>query len=114
MRPRELRRYRLVLAASLAVAAFFLFFRLGSHDPLTDEEEGAFRSIGYLDFLDAPYQTTPYEWFDRPPWWVGLSFHDHPPLVFLVQHFLLRLSGDSLIALRLPFALLGLASLVLL
>lgn len=106
--------YRRCLLASLAVAAFFLFFRLGAHDPLTDEEELAFRALGYLDFLNAPYQTTPYEWFAEVPWWVGLSFHDHPPLLFLMEHLVLRLFGDSLLAIRVPFAFLGLASLALL
>jgi 4-amino-4-deoxy-L-arabinose transferase-like glycosyltransferase len=102
------------LLAALAVAAGLLFHRLSRHDPLTDEQEIAFRAVGYMDFLAAPYQTTPYEWFATPPWWVGLSFHDHPPLLFAVEHVVFRIFGDSLLALRVPFALLGIASLVLL
>jgi len=67
-----------------------------------------------MDFLAAPYQTTPYEWFATPPWWVSLSFHDHPPLLFALEHVVLRALGDSLFVVRLPFALFGLASLLLL
>src|SRR5262245_13898416 len=103
-----------VLLAAFALAAFFLFFRLPAHDPLTDEEELAFRALGYVDYLNAEQQTTPYEWFDPQPWWIKLSFHDHPPLFFLVEHVVLRAFGDSLAAIRVPFALLGLASLGLL
>lgn len=110
--PRRARIVPWLLAC--AVAATLLCFRLDQHDPLTDEEEIAFRAVGYMDYLATPYQTTPYEWFAEPPWWVGLSFHDHPPLLFAVEHALFRLCGDSLLVLRLPFALLGVASLLLL
>ncbi|MEK9180791.1 MAG: glycosyltransferase family 39 protein [Patescibacteria group bacterium] len=98
--------------AGLAVAAFFIFFRLALADPLTDEVEIAFRSLGYMDFLATPFQTTPYEWFASAPGWAKLSFHDHPPLVFLIQHGFFRLFGDSLFVLRLPFALAGLFSII--
>ena len=107
-------RYVGVALAATVVAACLLFFRLAAHDPLTDEEEIAFRAIGYMDFLAAPYQTTPYEWFATPPWWVSLSFHDHPPLLFALEHLVFRVLGDSLLVVRLPFALFGLASLLLL
>ena len=113
-RPRPPARYGIVALTAALTVGGLLFFRLAAHDPLTDEEEIAFRAIGYMDFLAAPYQTTPYEWFATPPWWVGLSFHDHPPLLFAVEHVVFRLFGDSLLVLRLPFALLGVVSLLLL
>jgi hypothetical protein len=39
-----------------------------------------------------------------------LSFHDHPPLVFLVQHFSIKLFGENPFAIRLPSVLAGLTS----
>src|SRR3989344_6030741 len=75
-----------------------------------------------LDFDEAAEQTTPLEWFDPLktggesdiPWWTALSFHDHPPLVFLIQHFFMRIFGESRLGFRLPSALFGIASVWLL
>src|SRR3989344_112355 len=101
----------LIIAGCLVVAAFFLFFRLGKGDPVTDEVELAFRSIGYMDFLATPFQTTPLEWFSDAPWWTRLTFHDHPPVIFALGYAVFQMFGDSLLALRSVFAILGLASL---
>src|SRR3989338_10943904 len=103
-----------LLLAILGIACFFIFFRLGQPDSLTDEAEIAFRSVGYLDFLATPDQTTPWEWFASPPGWVSWSFHDHPPLVFFLEHLLMNVFGDSLVVVRLPFAIFGFLSLLLL
>ncbi|MBI2406457.1 MAG: glycosyltransferase family 39 protein, partial [Candidatus Harrisonbacteria bacterium] len=46
-------------------------------------------------------------------WWMLFSFHDHPPLVFAVQHVFMRVFGENIFAFRLPSALLGLASVYL-
>ena len=91
------------------------FFGLSRGDTLNDEVLYGFRAIGLLDFFNNPVQTTPLEWFDpNIPWWTHLSFHDHPPLVFIIQHVFLSLFGDNLTALRLPSAILGLFSAYLL
>lgn len=78
-------KYRkiLIIAFILILAVVFRFYGLGDADVITDESLIAFRSIGYIDFFISPYQTTPYEWFSDIPNWAKLSFHDHPPLVFL-------------------------------
>ncbi|MDP1719108.1 MAG: glycosyltransferase family 39 protein, partial [bacterium] len=47
------------------------------------------------------------------PWWTQLSFHDHPPLVFLVQHWFIQLFGEYKFAFRLPSALAGILSVYL-
>ena len=73
-----------LLISILILAAFLRLYNLTSADVITDEALIAFRAIGYIDFFVSPYQTTPYEWFSDTPAWVKLSFHDHPPLIFLI------------------------------
>jgi hypothetical protein len=91
-------------------------------DTITDEVLYAFRAVGMMDFDEAEDQTTPLEWFDTRgtedkagiPGWIHLSFHDHPPLVFFVQHIFINIFGETNFAFRLPSALLGVASVYLL
>ncbi|MFA6381647.1 MAG: glycosyltransferase family 39 protein [Candidatus Buchananbacteria bacterium] len=97
----------------LALASFFRFYNLTRADVINDEVIIAFRSIGYIDFFSSPYQTTPWEWFSSVPAWARLSFHDHPPLVFLIQHWFFEIFGQSIFVLRLPFVLVGIISVFL-
>ena len=114
------------LGLILAAAFLLRFIGLGSDELIFDEGLYAFRSIGYLDYLESPYQTTPIQWFapgdykrtipsesEGLPTWTHLSFHDHPPLFFLVQHMFFKIFKDSLFVSRLPSALFGLASVYL-
>lgn len=104
----------IVLGVILAIASFFVFYKIDQADPLTDEIQIAFRSIGWLDFLGTPYQTTPQEWFKQsPPNWVNLSFHDHPPLTFALEFLIIRIFGSDLFWLRIIFGLFGLGSIFL-
>jgi 4-amino-4-deoxy-L-arabinose transferase-like glycosyltransferase len=64
--------------------------------------------------MDANTQTTPVDWFEAIPWWSKLSFHDAPPLVFILQFLTFKLFGISTFTARLPFALAGLGSVILL
>lgn len=48
------------------------------------------------------------------PSWTKLSFHDHPPLVFWIQHIFIKIFGENNFGFRLPSALLGIASVYLL
>jgi hypothetical protein len=112
-------------------AAFMRLWALSEGDPMGDEVLYAFRAVGMLDFDEANEQTTPLEWFDPLvqssdrvpeayaigtgiPQWTRLSFHDHPPLVFLIQHIFMRFFGESTFVFRLPSALFGIASVYLL
>lgn len=104
----------LILLLILILAGFLRFYGLGKADVITDEALISFRAIGYIDFFVSPYQTTPYEWFSDIPTWAKLSFHDHPPLIFIIQNFFFKLFGQTLFALRIPFALAGLFSVWLL
>ncbi len=80
----------------------------------SDEVLYSFRAIGLLDFDLAKQQTTPLEWTDpNVPWWAKLSFHDHPPLVFLVQNVFMKIFGENYFAFRLPSAIFGVLSVYL-
>lgn len=104
-----------LLAAIVVIAAVLIFTGLTRADIQHDDATYAFRSVGYLDFMNADKrQTTPIQWFDEIPWWGYLSFHDHPPLVFIIQHFFFNLFGISTFIARLPFALAGIGSVIVL
>lgn len=103
-----------VLIAILVVSAILRIGWIARGDTVNDEVFLGFRAIGLLDFDEAGKQTTPIEWWDpAPPWWTRLSFHDHPPLVFLIQHLSITVFGENNVGLRLPSALLGIASVYL-
>lgn len=94
----------------LVLIAFLVFFRLGRHDMLQDDGHYAFRSLGYFDYMASLEQTTPVQWFGSRPWWSYLSFHDHPPLFFFIQHLFFQLFGASVVVSRLPSAFAALGS----
>src|SRR3989344_5468945 len=88
----------IALGGILIVAAIIRFWGISAMDTFHDEGLYSFRSIGYIDFIDNNAQTTPPQWFkDTPvlPGWTKLSFHDHPPMFFLVQNIFFRIFGDS-------------------
>src|SRR3989344_2184009 len=102
-----------LLIAILLLAAALRFWALGSTEFFHDEGFKAFRSIGYLDYLQNDAQTTPIQWFKDAavlPWWTKLSFRDHPPLFFLIQNLFFKLFGVSLFVARLPSAVAGILS----
>ncbi len=75
---------------------------------ISDEAIYGFRSIGLMDFDFALAQPSTWQLPDpNIPWWAYLSFHDHPPLVFLIQHVFLLIGGANVWALRLSYALFG-------
>ncbi|MDO8466820.1 MAG: glycosyltransferase family 39 protein [bacterium] len=123
-----------LLFGILLAAAILRLAGLGSGDLIgSDEIFYGVRAIGMLDYDNAPKQSTPLEWFDpinrqnhiipHPadlsleggiPLWTKLSFHDHPPLVFLAQHFSMQIFGENKFAFRLPSALAGILTVYLL
>jgi 4-amino-4-deoxy-L-arabinose transferase-like glycosyltransferase len=100
-------RTRYILVALLITAAVFYFWRLGRADIVTDESSYATRAIRMVDFDFGIEQPTPWQWVDHVPWWMHLSFHDHPPFVFLLQHFSIKLFGENPTAIRIPSAIAG-------
>lgn len=106
---------KIMLIVILLVAAFLRLWGLPEADVTTDEAFNGIRSIGYIDFLMSESQKTPYDWYGTGelPGWLMLSFHDHPPLTFIIQHIFFMLLGVSLWGLRLPSALAGIASVYL-
>ncbi|MBI2604022.1 MAG: glycosyltransferase family 39 protein [Candidatus Harrisonbacteria bacterium] len=110
-----MRRYRIaVLCAIVLLGAVLRLWGIGERDILGDEATYAFRSIGYLDYLGTSFQTQPVDWYATGdlPSWTRLSFHDHPPLTFFLNHIFFRLFGDSLFVARLPAALWGLLAVI--
>lgn len=101
-----------LLLGILIIGSILRFWNVASQDSLQDEGFYGFRSIGYLDFINNDAQTTPIQWFKDAslPFWTKLSFHDHPPLFFLIQHWFFSLFGDSIFISRLPSILFGLGS----
>lgn len=98
------RNQKIILISIVILAAFLIFFRLGRGDMLGDDAHYALRGIGYFDYVASFEQTTPVHWFGfRPPWSL-FSFHDHPPLFFLIQFFFFKIFGISVVASRLPSA----------
>ncbi|OGH65012.1 MAG: hypothetical protein A2821_00865 [Candidatus Magasanikbacteria bacterium RIFCSPHIGHO2_01_FULL_41_23] len=107
-------RFRYQLLCIILLASCLRLIFLSSGEIAGDEPAYMVRSIGMIDSLASDLQTTPYDWFTAVPWWVRLSFHDHPPLVFLFQHLFLSVFGVSVFVMRLPSALLGILSVGLL
>ncbi|HLC89859.1 MAG TPA: glycosyltransferase family 39 protein [Patescibacteria group bacterium] len=93
----------------LVLAAIFRFFSLGQADVIGDESTYSFRALGYLDYF-AETQSTPISWFVSPPWWTKFSFHDHPPLNFLLNFLVLNFFGPTAWAIRIVSALAGVIS----
>ena len=97
--------------AIVLIASFLIFFRLGMADSLTDGSHYSLRALGYTDYIVPRLQSTPLEWFEKIPSWSRLSFHDAPPLVFIVENVFFKIFGENMYAMRLPFALAGLGTL---
>lgn len=98
-----------LLIAIILIGAILRFWGLDSAEIFHDEGIYAFRSIGYVDYIQNNDQTTPVQWFKDAvlPWWASFSFHDAPPGFFIIQNIFFNIFGDSLFAARLPSALAG-------
>ncbi len=108
------KKYQLALIALLHISAVFYFWALGRPDVVTDESSYGARAIGLVDFDFGIQQPTPWQWIQtQPPWWMKISFHDHPPLVFWLQHVSIRLFGETPFAVRVPSAVAGIVAVVL-
>ena len=104
----------IVLIIIVLAASAIRLYDLPRGDVVSDEVLYGFRAIGYLDFDFAIAQPSTLQLFDGDiPAWTKLSFHDHPPLVFLVQHWFINLIGSNNLGMRLPSALFGIATVLL-
>lgn len=88
------------------------FIPIRSTDLLGDGALNSFRAFGWFDWLGFGGQSTPFEWFGGIPFWAKLSFHDAPPLAFLIQRIFFFFGSGVVIA-RLPFVLAGVCSVFL-
>lgn len=101
---------KIILAGIFLLAIFFRFWDLSSLDVQHDVALNAVRALGWFDFLAGEAQTSPIIWFGSVPSWGFLSFHDHPPLVYLIQSLFLNIFGQSSFVVFLPYALFGVVS----
>lgn len=110
-----MKRFIILCIGILVLAGFLRLYRLQYGDPIGDEADYGFRSIGLLDYESNPFHSTPLEWYapGKPPLWLKLSFHDAPPLFFLVQHLSFRTFGTNTVGLRFPSAVFGIGTVLL-
>lgn len=92
-------RQRLLLLAILAVSAVLLFFDLGAKSMWIDEYNA-------VDIASAPN-------LDGTTQAVLQGFQRQPPLYFWLLHLWIRIAGTGDVAVRVPSALMGLASVLL-
>ncbi len=104
----------IAVVALFLVSAWLRLYHLGAGEILGDEPTYSVRSEGWVDTLASDTQTTPYQWFEVTPWWVKLSFHDHPPLVFWLQWLAQVIIGPDILAARLVSVAFGLGSIYVL
>jgi 4-amino-4-deoxy-L-arabinose transferase-like glycosyltransferase len=99
----------------LLLGSFLRLYKIEKGSPLGDEADYGYRSYGLLDFEATPNHTTPLEWYDPNPLpvWLQFSFHDAPPLFFIVQHYSFRVFGENTFALRFPSAVFGIGTVIL-
>lgn len=104
-----------VLGVVLVVVLIFVLriLPISYGDLYSDNAINSFRAYGWFDYLGMSGQSGPFEWLGHIPSWALLSFHDAPPLGFLVQHMFFSLFGDSVVVVRLPFVLAGIVSVFL-
>lgn len=107
------RTEKIVFGLLLLLILVLIFFRLDRPDMVADEGHYAFRALGYFDYLSSYKQSTPIQWFGYRPWWSYLSFHDHTPLYFAIQHAFFALFGASMFVARLTSACCSIGSAVL-
>lgn len=99
----------IILGAIIGIAALLRIVNLAGPDMIADDALYSFRALGYFDYIGSlNTQTTPVVWFPESQWWQYLSFHDAPPLVFIIQWFFFKIFGENLLAARLPFVIAGL------
>ncbi len=103
--PEKSKKY--LIWAVLLIAFLIRVINIGAFDMTTDGAHYGFRALGWFDYLGSSTQTTPIQWFGNIPWWANLSFHDAPPLFFLIQKIFFTFFGSSTAVLRLPGLLSG-------
>lgn len=96
----------------LALAFFLIIPGISQVDLTGDNGHYFIRAVGYVDHVFSGMQTTPIDWYPQFPWWAFLSFHDHPFLLFFVQHFFISIH-ESLFFAKLPYVLFSLGAIVL-
>ncbi|MFA6227909.1 MAG: glycosyltransferase family 39 protein [Patescibacteria group bacterium] len=101
-----------ILWLIIILAVILRFWNISTFDVMVDHALYSVRALGWFDYLGGG-QTAPVQWFGTIPAWALLSFHDCPPLVFFIQKIFFSILGDNTFASRLPHALAGILSVLL-
>lgn len=96
----------------LALAFSLIIPGISQVDLTGDNGHYFIRAVGYVDHVFSGMQTTPIDWYPQFPWWAFLSFHDHPFLLFFVQHLFISMH-ESMFFAKLPYVLFSLGAIVL-
>jgi 4-amino-4-deoxy-L-arabinose transferase-like glycosyltransferase len=104
---------KIFLSLIIFLIIILRFVPISSGDMYSDNAINSFRAYGWFDSLGDSGQSTPFVWLGYIPFWGILSFHDAPPIAFLIQYIFFGILGDSVVVARLPFVLAGIASIFL-
>lgn len=95
----------------LAATTVLYFFIISRISVAGDASHYAFRALGWLDWFTG--QEGPAKIVGHHEWWMDLSFQDHPPAVFFIQHWFLKILGESSFVALLPSAVAGICTLII-
>jgi len=104
---------QIIFSVFLVLITILRFIPISFGDLYTDNAINSFRAYGWFDYLGNSGQSTPFGWLGYIPTWGILSFHDAPPVAFLIQHIFFIFFGSSTVIARLPFVLAGITSIFL-
>lgn len=97
------------LLSVLLLALILIIPGISQVDLTGDNGHYFIRAVGYVDHVFSYRQTTPIDWYEQFPGWAFLSFHDHPFLLFFVQHIFISIH-ESLFFAKLPYVLFSLGT----
>jgi len=112
MAQQEIKKSNKLIYLIIGLAALLRFWNFLTSDIYSDGTGYAFRALGWFDYLGGGL-ASPLNWFQKVPAWAHLSFTDSPPLNYFVQNIFFKVFGYSLFALRFPFILAGIGTVIL-
>ncbi|MEN9621675.1 MAG: Dolichyl-phosphate-mannose-protein mannosyltransferase [Candidatus Parcubacteria bacterium] len=103
-------QHKKIIAFIAVIFILFLWFGgINKSDLYSDNALNSFRAYGWFDRLLGGQQA-PIDWLGHIPSWALLSFHDAPPVAFMLQNISFTFFGGSPFGARAPFVFAGLIS----
>jgi hypothetical protein len=93
----EKKDYHFTFLVLLWLLLLVLSFKVG--DFYSDNSLYAFRALGWFDYIGVG-QPGLITWLHKIPWWGILSFQDHPPQVFFLEHLAFLTLGPHLLSIK--------------